>query len=157
MPHLKNNQKEHDIFGHIQYYTYKDTNHNGGGKKVSQWVHLLSIMRAQISEPIPQVGQPCSTVTRWFVFTTDCSMVGVSRGRRDLRLITSHSMPWPASSLAASKANSTALECATNVTWFPEVHGEKQNYYEPERCLKQMSHFNKEKKFYLVAQSLLCQ
>ncbi|KAL2735091.1 hypothetical protein V1477_013347 [Vespula maculifrons] len=46
---------------------------------------------------------------------TDCTIVSISNGLRERRLITSASIPFPASSLAASRACSTALECATKV------------------------------------------
>lgn len=45
----------------------------------------------------------------------------MSKGLRDLRLMTSASIPCPDSSFAASKLNSTALECATNVMCLPEI------------------------------------
>ncbi|KYN34772.1 hypothetical protein ALC56_10740 [Trachymyrmex septentrionalis] len=80
------------------------------------WVDGHTSILALTSAPIPHCGQPCSTVNKCFVFTTDCIMVSTSNGLRERRLITSASIPFPASSLAASRASSTALECATNVT-----------------------------------------
>lgn len=91
-------------------------------------VNLLSMILAQISEPMPDWGQPCSTVTRWLVFITDLPMVSISKGRSDRRLITSASIPWPARSLAASKQSSTAFEWATSVMCFPAVKNVYRSY-----------------------------
>ncbi|KYM82067.1 hypothetical protein ALC53_07474 [Atta colombica] len=86
------------------------------GIGVSTPVMRMTAILALTSAPMPHCGQPCSTVNRCFVFITDCMMVSMSNGLRERRLITSASIPFPASSLAASRASSTALECATNVT-----------------------------------------
>ena len=87
--------------------------------KIKSPCYLLSMMLAQISAPTPNCGQPPSTVTRWFVFITDLMMASLSNGRMLRRLMTSHSMPCPASSCAASRAKPTGRECATMVTCLP--------------------------------------
>lgn len=82
-------------------------------------LYSLSTSLAQISEPIPDCGQPCSTVTRFRVFITDCTMACSSRGLKERRLITSHSTPSPARAVAASRDSWTAREWATSVTCWP--------------------------------------
>lgn len=44
--------------------------------------------RAQTSAPMPHWGQPPSTVTKWFVFTTDLMIVSSSSGRSERRFTT---------------------------------------------------------------------
>ena len=86
---------------------------------VSKTDCLLSIILAQISEPIPHCGQPPSTVTRWFVFIIEFMIVCSSKGRRLLKLITSQLIPSLASCSAASKHRPTGFECETNVIRSP--------------------------------------
>lgn len=62
---------------------------------------LLSMMILQISAPIPHWPQPSSTVTSLLVFLTLSMIVFLSRGRIDLKFITSTLMPSLASSSAA--------------------------------------------------------
>lgn len=89
--------------------------------------NLLSIIRALTSDPMPDWGQPCSTEIRWFVFMTDLPMVSMSSGRKERRLMTSASIPWPASSLAASKHISTDFEWPTKVMCFPVQISQNRN------------------------------
>ena len=84
----------------------------------------LSITLAQISLPIPHCGHPPSTLIRWFVFMTDLMMASSSSGLSERRLITSHSTPCWAISLAASRQKPTLRECDTRVQWFPGTHNQ---------------------------------
>lgn len=63
------------------------------------------MMRAQISAPMPNCGQPPSTVTRWLVFITLPSMHSTSMGRMVRRLIT-----WKTSAVKGPAQNPTGPE-----------------------------------------------
>lgn len=69
---------------------------------------------------MPDEGQPCSTEIKWFVFATEAAIVGISKGRNDLKLITSASMPFEESSFAAKRDVSTDFEWATKVMCLPK-------------------------------------
>ena len=71
------------------------------------------------SAPMPANGQPSSTVTSRLVFFTLSTMVAVSSGRNERRLITSASMPASASASAAFIATPTMMLNATMVTCDP--------------------------------------
>ena len=80
-----------------------------------------SIIWAQISEPMPQIGQPASTVTSLLVFLTDAITVSMSSGRIERRLMISQLMPSSANLSAATSANFTPIEWAQSVTSVPCV------------------------------------
>jgi len=62
---------------------------------------------------------PCSIDIIWFVPTTDLIIVLISSGLNVRKFITSASIPTEDNSFAASKANSTPLECVTNMKCLP--------------------------------------
>ena len=68
------------------------------------------MIRALISAPIPNCGQPPSTVTRWLVFMTELMMASSSMGRIVRRLIT-----WGTSGTHHHKENYTSY------TWSPSM------------------------------------
>ncbi len=71
------------------------------------------------SAPTPANGQPSSTVTIRFVFFTLATIVSMSSGRSERRLMTSASMPCSASASAAYIATPTMMLKATRVTRSP--------------------------------------
>ena len=77
---------------------------------------LVSITIAEISAAIPDYPHPSSIATTLPVFLIDLTIVSLSNGLRDLRLITSQLTPSFYISDAASKACLTILEKATKVT-----------------------------------------